>query len=281
MGLSIARYQITESKIDVAHCQRFFYHAQIIKFQGTMNPELMTGSDNSEYLIHAKTEIVHILRAIAQKTELVTAYFNQGKDFVLTSILDVDADAQTVMLDYGANEQANRQVVESAKIIFVTTQDKVRVQFAANHMEKSTYDGRDAFRIKLPDLLLKLQRREYYRLSTPVANPIRCVIPKPDGNHVEVSIMDISVGGLGVVCYDKSFNLEAGETYEGCRISLPEIGTVVTSLEIRSVFEVTLKTGAVTMRSGCEFVDIPASMQAMIQRYIIKLDRERRAKLAG
>ena len=79
-----------------------------------MKPELMTGSDNSEYLIHAKTEIANILRAIAQKTELVTAYFNQGKDFVLTSILEVDADEQTVTLDYGANEQANKQIVESA-----------------------------------------------------------------------------------------------------------------------------------------------------------------------
>jgi len=246
-----------------------------------MNPELMTGSDNSEYLVHAKTEIVHILRAISQKTELVTAYFNQGKDFVLTSIVDVDAEAQTVILDYGANEQANRQIAESAKIIFVTTQDKVRVQFAASHIEKITYDGRDAFRIKLPDLLLKLQRREYYRLSTPVANPIRCVIPKPDGSQVEVNIVDISVGGLGVVCYDSAFSLEAGETYVGCRIALPEVGTVITNLGIRTTFEVTLKTGAVTMRSGCEFVDIPASMQAMIQRYIIKLDRERRAKLAG
>jgi c-di-GMP-binding flagellar brake protein YcgR len=244
-----------------------------------MKPELISGSDNSEYLVHAKTEIVHILRAIAQKTELVTAYFNQGKDFVLTSILNVDADEVT--LDCGANVLANKQIVGSAKIIFVTTQDRVRVQFAATHMEKITYNGRDAFRIKLPDILLKLQRREYYRLSTPVANPIRCVIPKPDNSRVEVNIVDISVGGLGVVCYDTSFSLEPGELYQGCRITLPDIGTVVTSLEICSVFEVTLKTGAVTMRSGCQFVDIPSSMQAMIQRYIITLDRERRAKLAG
>lgn len=245
-----------------------------------MNTELPAGADNSKYLIRSKTEIVHVLRAIMQKTELVTAYFNQGKEFVLTSILEVDAEEDSVLLDYGANEAANRKIAESPKIIFVTTQDKVRVQFAANRMEKTSYSGRDAFRIRLPDLLLKLQRREYYRLSTPVAHPLKCIIPKPDGSRVEVNIVDISVGGIGVICYDPSISLESGQKYEGCRIALPEIGTVVTSIHICSVFEVTLKTGSVTMRSGCQFVDIPGSMQAMIQRYIIKLDRERRARLA-
>jgi len=82
-----------------------------------MNPELPAGTDNSKYLIRSKSEIVHVLRSISQKTELVTAYFNQGKEFVLTSILEVDAGEDSVFLDYGANEVANRKIAESPKII--------------------------------------------------------------------------------------------------------------------------------------------------------------------
>ena len=58
---------------------------------------------------------------------------------------------------------------------------------------------------------------------------------------------------------------------------MPDIGTIVTTLQIRNAFEVTLKSGAHTWRAGCMFINLPGPMQSMIQRYIIKLERERRA----
>src|SRR5512144_2362374 len=122
--------------------------------------------DYSKYLIHSKTEIIFVLRAVMQKTELVTAYFNHGKDFFLTSILEVEPDY--MILDYGSNEALNRKVLASGKVVFLTSQDRVKVQFTAPHVEKITYAQRDAFRITLPDTVLKLQRREYYRISTPI-----------------------------------------------------------------------------------------------------------------
>ena len=246
-----------------------------------MNLESTSSADNSQYLIHAKAEIVYVLRAVMQKTELVTAYINQGNDFVLTSILEVDPDSDSLILDYGASENSNQKALKAEKIVFATTQDKVRVQFVATRMESVNFKGREAFRVKLPKELLKLQRREYYRLTTPVANPIKCLITISDGGKAEVTIVDISVGGIGVVCYDQAIELEPDTVYEGCRIVLPEIGTVITNLAIRTTFEVTLKNGNVSKRSGCEFVNISGGMQAMIQRYILKLDRDRRAKLAG
>ena len=47
------------------------------------------------------------------------------------------------------------------KVIFVTTQEKVKIQFAEDSIEATTFNQRDAFKLKLPTELLKLQRREY------------------------------------------------------------------------------------------------------------------------
>jgi len=57
----------------------------------------------------------------------------------------------------------------------------------------------------------------------------------------------------------------------------PEIGNIVATMEIRNVFEVTLRNGLKSKRAGCQFINLSANMQSMIQRYIIKVERERRA----
>ena len=47
------------------------------------------------------------------------------------------------------------------------------------------------------------------------------------------------------------------------------------TLRIQNTFEVTLKNGHKSKRSGCQFVDLQPAMQSLIQRYILKLERER------
>lgn len=245
-------------------------------------PPLKTESvpDINNYMVHSRMEIIYILRAIQHKNELITAYFNQGKDFILTSIIDVDADNGTVVFDYGANEQLNQRLMESDKVILVTTQDKVKIQFVTGRMREIMHLGRPAFSAHLPAELLKLQRREYYRLATPLVSPIKCSITKPEGGKFEATIVDISLGGIAITHYQGKLKFEVGDRFSACRIVLPEIGTVTTDIEIRNEQEVTLKNGAKSHRAGCMFINLHQSQQVMIQRYIIKLDRERRAILA-
>jgi len=59
---------------------------------------------------------------------------------------------------------------------------------------------------------------------------------------------------------------------------LPGISTLSVSIQVKSAFEVTLKNGLAGKRSGCEFVAMQEKMLVMVQRYIMKLERERKAK---
>lgn len=240
-------------------------------------PPFVSGKrdDYSKYLVESGAEIVYILRAIAQKTELITAYFNRGADFLPTSILYVDADA--VVLDCGPNPEINKKILRADKIMFMTSQDRVKVQFTADRIEEVIFEGRDAFRIPLPAALLKLQRREFYRLTTPIGHPVACTIPLEGGGRLEVALVDISIGGIGITLPETQVKVEPQMVFRSCSFMLPEVGTIVTALEIRSTFNVTLKNGLTARRAGCQFIDLPGNMQSMIQRYIIKIERERRA----
>lgn len=247
--------------------------------------ELMQADDFSKYLLHSKKEILFILRAMRDKGSLITVFFNQGSDFLLTTLLSISTDGNSMLFDLGSNEEMNRKALSSDKLIFIATHEKVKIQFTVNHLAEAEYEGREAFRATIPDELLRLQRREYYRLTAPIAHPLRCLIPinLADGTKTtfETTVIDISGGGLAVMAPPEGVEFETDHLFENCRIELPEVGTVLATLRVRNVFEFTLRSGAKTKRSGCQFVDLPGHMLTLIQRYIIRVERERKARETG
>jgi c-di-GMP-binding flagellar brake protein YcgR len=97
----------------------------------------------------------------------------------------------------------------------------------------------------------------------------------------EVTIFDISCGGIGVIDSTIPSGIETGVCYRRCRIVLPEIGTVTTDILVKSTFEVTLKSRSKHMRAGCQFIDMPEHDRGLIQRYISRLERERKDRASG
>jgi c-di-GMP-binding flagellar brake protein YcgR len=244
---------------------------------------LLKPEDYSQYLLHSENEILFILRSLLARAARITVYFNQGKDFLLTAVVAVAEDG--LVLDYGSNMDMNRRAEAAEKLLCVTNLDRVRIQFELRGVKQIDFAGRPAFAAALPDTLLRLQRREYYRLTTPIARPPKCRIPlaRADGTKatVDAIVVDISAGGLAVVVPPEGVAFEPGMEFPGCRVELPEVGILVATLVVKNRFEVTLPSGARVTRSGCQFADLPGSMLILVQRYIIKAERERKARESG
>lgn len=244
--------------------------------------ELSAAAGGDRYIIDSGLEIVFILRTIMQKNTLVSLYFDQGNNCILTSILDIDAERGKMVLDFGANEEFNRQALTAKKLVFVTSENEVKVQFAGHSIEEIQFGGRSAFSVGIPESLLRIQRREYFRITTPAVNPLKCTIPLSAGAGIaEVALLDISCGGIGVMDHHPKIDFEPGVIFENCAIVLPGIGTLNVTVRVRTTFEDTLRNGFTYKRAGCEFVAAPENVLAMIQRYIIRLERERNARQTG
>jgi hypothetical protein len=69
--------------------------------------------------------------------------------------------------------------------------------------------------------------------------------------------------------------------FNNCKIALPEEGLLITTLRIRNAFDVTTKSGTHYIRVGCEFIDLQGPRLTLIQRYITRIERERKARLSG
>lgn len=236
-------------------------------------------ADQSKYLIHSRLEIATILGTLGNAGTMVTAYFGGGNDFILTSVAAVRPEQDRVFLDYGADDEANQRALKTRKITFVAAHERIKIQFAAESLRAARLGGRDVFGMAIPATLLRLQRREYFRITTPLAKPLMCIIaPQAELPNVpaEVTIVDISCGGIALIDAIDPSGIETGAHFRGCRIQLPELGEVAADLEVRSTFELTYRNGAKHRRAGCEFIGIRERERALIQRYISRLERERR-----
>ena len=237
--------------------------------------------DETKFRVESRVEIAYILRSLAKSGALVTAYFNGGREFVVTAVLSVDAERRILILDSGAKNETNQRLLRSQDLSLVSTQDGIKVQFATDAAQAATFEGRPAFRVAFPDSLLKLQRREFYRMPTPVLHPIKCEVPAAQGQRVELAVADISLGGVCLVGEVNGAPLEIGTLLEGCKILLPDAAALATDICVRNSYLVTLKNGQKSRRSGCEFLRLGGQQEAALQRYIIRLERDRRATTAG
>jgi c-di-GMP-binding flagellar brake protein YcgR len=244
-----------------------------------------TGLENwHDYEVGSRREIVSLLRGIRDKNQLIRMLIQGDADVCVTSILDVDPDAGHVTFDCSINKEQNARIAAASQVAFETTLDKIRILFGTDKVAEVMFNNVPALRMALPESLIRLQRREYYRMSTPVSNPVRAVIPMPEelggGTHV-FPLADISCGGIAILDNKLLLGNAIGQVYPDVRIDLPEIGTVITALQIRNSLDMTLLNSKTNRRLGCAFVDISRGNLASVQRYITRLERERNARIAG
>jgi c-di-GMP-binding flagellar brake protein YcgR len=248
--------------------------------------ELEQSGDYSKYLLYSTSEILAVLRALIQKGAMITVHFDEGNSFLLTSMIALSADGREFILDIGSNAEMNRKALLARKLIFTTVVDKVKVQFSLDKLLPTQSEGRPAFLGKVPETLLRLQRREFFRLSTPIANPIRlnATVRRADHStmHIELPLLDVSGGGVGLMAtLDQALLFQKGDTLNDCKMLLPDEGLLALTLCVRNMFSVTTRSGSRHVRIGCEFVGLPPPRLSMLQRYITRVERERKARLSG
>lgn len=237
--------------------------------------EVFTDGSESDYLIHSRKEIQSILKTIAQRKTRSALYFDEGHRFILTLVLAVDEEG--LWIDDAPSELDRRHILNSKHLVFVSTHNQTKVQFVSATVTEVIFEGHPALYLPLPGKLLRLQRRDYFRLSTPEPNALKCTLrPIPEKAHLthDVTIMDISIGGVGLVCEEHEIELVPGSVYPDCQIELPGVGTLTASLQVKNTFEITERNGKVRRRAGCVFVKPDGKTTMLLQRYVALMQQQ-------
>jgi len=242
--------------------------------------------DLSPYQVHSRREIIALLCNIGEHKQLINMQGNCGGVTIITSILNVDEQDGTVTLDCAQEDRINEQLFESDAISFETALEQIRILFFVRRIQQCMYQGAPALQIDLPQSVVRLQRREFYRVPTPLSMPVSCsiTIPKISDSSimsVTLTLQNVSGGGLALIDEHGVLDHTIGRIYKDCRIDLPGGTLVVASLELRNAQEIVLPNGRHVRRLGCLFVNLPQAMMAAVQRYISKLEREQKARAPG
>jgi len=251
--------------------------------------ENITDADEKECRISSAKQVESVLRQIAESGTNAALYYNPKREFIMTTILDLDEDGMWV--EKGLTATENHRIAESQKLTLVSSNHQVKVQFVVDSASSVTYDGRPAFFMPMPTSIYRLQRRDYLRLSLSTAEHLRCHIniarspeenPAVDATPLETSVVevelpasDISGGGIGLICLEGEFDFVPGETYSNCQIELPDVGTIHVSITIKNLISLSRnRSGKVLQRVGCEFMDIDGQTSGKLQRFITDKQRQ-------
>lgn len=237
--------------------------------------ELLAADHYSQYLIRETREIAYVLRQVASHRAMITAYFGKTGEFLLTSVLEVTADNRHILLDLGKDSELIGKAMSEGQLLCATQIEKVKIQFVLEQIELTDHEGFPAIRAPLPGLLLRLQRREYYRLAAGTLDSLNCHIPLPGGRMINARVLDISGGGIAIIAPPEGNSLEADKVFDNCRLDLPDSAPVIVSLHVRNIFRMKTRGGQEVMRVGCQLLNLPAAAANQIQRYILKAERER------
>jgi len=233
--------------------------------------------DQKKYLLRAKREKIRLLKALREKLDLITARIPGSGHAVMTAVLDVLPKKNLVVLDYGPNEALNKKMLAAEKVIFTARHEMVDTRFSCSGLKRVKYQGQPAFAAAIPDSVLYLQRREYFRIKPLVAFPVTCKLSREDQVVLKLKVIDIGIRGLSLL--DKEFQLQVskGVMFEACTLLLPANPSLEVELEVCYMLTTNMKEGQQISRVGGKFINISPTDEYKLQRFINMVQIEQNA----
>lgn len=240
----------------------------------------------AQFFLSNQREIIFYLNVLAKRHCLITAYVNEGENFFLTAIVAVDEKTSLILLDPQHAEESNVEFRKAQKITLVANLDSVKIQVRLPALKEADFQGLNLLAAPIPDAILRLQRREFFRLEPPLSHPIRCKLAAKEADGViqtfEFELSDISGGGVCLIgATEIAEHFQRDALFQQCRLEIPSEGVIQVNLRVRKTVEMSDRSGRHSLRIGCEFVNFPGARLAFIERYITRIERERKARDSG
>ncbi|HLU77026.1 MAG TPA: flagellar brake protein [Burkholderiales bacterium] len=238
-------------------------------FQQRLNSELY-----ARYRIDSQAEIIALLRSLQEERSQVVLHFSDHA-YVVSRVLEVWPQQGRIALDFGPDETVNEALLAAGSAVAETNLHQVSIQFELGDFRRVMLHDGPALEAALPACMLRLQRRETFRVPTPVLEPITLFVPEQERCplNLHLRVVDISAGGAGTVCDATQFQPEAGMVFRDCQMLLPEVGLLVADMEVRHVMP--LHEGNTDqLQCGMRFLALPPPMASFVQRFVMQLERE-------
>ncbi len=241
----------------------------------TRAARLSAASD--DYTLHHPGEIVAILERLRAQRALATVEFGDGHAIV-SSLLELRRNVSAMIFDIARDPEQNRRLFAAQRLSFVAELDNIPIAFDTSAPSLVACADGPAALVEFPRALVRLQRREWFRVALPLDPPIRCTVFDAQGNASPARAVDLSCGGAALEVDDQGCALCEPDSEHELILSLPEVGRIALDAKLRSVkpAPASPKGSPSRVRVGFRFVAIPAKIASQIQRYVNRVELMRR-----
>ncbi len=222
----------------------------------------------ADFVVDSRLGIEAVLLALVRARRPARIASRTTRERVTARLLEIDTrGARIVFVPLSAGPMQT-WLKDAREIVFNTDHDGVPIEFTCQRPSPTPGDP-ETYSVGFPSHIIRLQRRNAYRLPAPA---ILCTLrdESSGGADVKPRVLDVSAGGVDIVMPLTDPPLNRDVTY-ACTIVLPGHGTVWVPVRIVSAFKT-----ADARRYGCQFVDLPAASELLLQRYILEEQRARR-----
>ena len=227
-----------------------------------------------------RRDILFQLRSLIRQSERISVSFDEGRQSFLTVLIDISEKQGVLYFDMGGSEETNKTFLKSERCQFAGVVGGIQIHFNGKNPKITTHNGEKVLAVALPNTLLRLQRRDAFRLQLPSTKPYICRIRRGTPEELALPLYDISVGGLGFQVPDLP-SLEPMEKLDNCWIDLRESGMLTLTLEVRYAMATESRSHKPIWHIGCKFLNLTPLNETSIQRFMARIEVERRALSAG
>ena len=214
-----------------------------------------------------------ILDDLVRENALITLYCpERHEDFVVSRLLRRDDGG--LRFDFPTDESRRRALLRTGSVIVVAFLDRVKIQFESGALEALVEDGHAVLAGATPTRVVRLQRRDAFRVNPPRPHPVECIVRDVGDEEMVYRVLDLSPEGIALMVPPSLETPAAGDRWQHCRLEIPGYAPIPCDLVVRVVSETLLGDGA-SRRIGCSLDHPTPEAQRALQMYVMEVQSGR------
>ncbi|WP_341327349.1 flagellar brake protein [Methylotuvimicrobium sp. KM2] len=232
----------------------------------------------SDHIVRDQRQIINHLALLINEKTLINLNIGNNESFI-TTLIAIDTDTHSLLFDLSPKEYQNRQLPDTSNAVFRTVLSGIKIKFEGKDIAKTHYQGDDVFAMPIPESMLWLQRRQFYRIKSPISKTSHLKLSVKD-QVIPLRLYDISIPGFSLLNDSEPLNqiLTPGKIFKNCRLVLDGLGEG--EIEFIVLYRIPLNPNKPdkTMKIGCRLTLISPAFESCIQRYMQQIERELKQK---
>jgi c-di-GMP-binding flagellar brake protein YcgR len=228
-----------------------------------------------EFCLKSEPALRKLLNTVKEEEHELYVNLPADNTQFVTEILGIDWPNKWIWLGTPYDKTLRNRCNSSTEYIIVTFPDAVKIQFSGVSIVQAHYQNADALRITIPKSLIRLQRRNYFRIIGDEELNARVQMDIPNYPN-KLTLLDMSMEGCGFTVQASSSPYKIGEIIKDVRLTLPDgKGSMLMKLTICSINPTQDDPDIFLL--GCEMKTLDRDAERRLQRFLLATERRQRA----